>query len=274
MKAIGDFAARLAASVDRQQSLLAVRLAPDLDQPSATPGFRNRNQLDALQAWYSTLIAQTQPYVCAYLLESASFEVLGEAGERFRRALRRATPPTIPLIWDGRRSDVGPAATRYATACLGQWGMDAITLNPLAGADSVRPYAAFAQQGCFVVCATANPTAAAVQALEISDWQTLDREPNQPLAVHLARQAIQWHPHCGLLISGQSIEQARLLRANATDRWLLLDAGSSAPNPTVASAVAWPSGGGVLVDDGGVVAAADDPAATADQLRIALMASR
>jgi orotidine 5'-phosphate decarboxylase subfamily 2 len=198
-----DFSVRLAASVDRQQSLLAVRIAPPLQLP-----FRralSRSQVNELAHWCCRLIAATQPYVCAYLLESACFEALGETGEQLRRAIRSATPPTIPLIWDARRSDVGGAAALYAQACFEHWGMDAVTLTPLAGADSLRPYAAFPHRGVFVLCATANATANTVQALEISDWQTLDREPNQPLSVHLARNSVagstDWpamsRPQCG-----------------------------------------------------------------------------
>ena len=101
-------------------------------------------------------------------------------------------------------------------------GVDAVTLSPYLGRDSVDPFAAYVDKGLFVLCHTSNPSAGDFQTLEISDWRTLDREPNQPLFLRVAQEATGWSPNVGLVIGATYPEALADVREVAPDAWFLV----------------------------------------------------
>ena len=109
-------------------------------------------------------------------------------------------PPEVCVILDAKRGDIGSTAAAYAQACFADPRVDAVTVSPYLGRDSLEPFFQQHERGVFVLCHTSNPGAADLQELEISDWRTLDREPNQPLYIHIARQAPTWSPNVGLVV--------------------------------------------------------------------------
>ncbi|MEZ4609898.1 MAG: hypothetical protein R2838_06550 [Caldilineaceae bacterium] len=72
----------------------------------------------------------------------------------------------------------------YAQACFDDLGVDAVTLSPYLGRDSVDRFAAHADKGLFVLCHHLQSQRKSFK-LEISDWRTLD-EANRPLYMHVA----------------------------------------------------------------------------------------
>ena len=102
--------------------------------------------------------------------QSAFFERFGSAGvavlERTLAALRDAG--TLSLL-DVKRGDIGSTMTAYAQAYLSQDSplrVDAITLSPFLGFESLRPALDLAHdngRGLFVLALTSNPEGAQVQ---------------------------------------------------------------------------------------------------------------
>ncbi len=97
-----------------------------------------------------------------------------------------------------------------------------MTLSPYLGRDSIDPFARYAGKGLFVLCHTSNPGAGEFQELEIADWRSLDREPNQPLYVHVARTAALWSPNVGLVVGATFPEAIARVRAAAPAAWFLV----------------------------------------------------
>ena len=86
------------------------------------------------------------------------------------------------VIADAKRGDIDITAAAYAQAYFGETatpfgpvaglGADALTANPLLGADSLEPLVDAARargSGVFVLVRTSNPGAADVQELELAD---------------------------------------------------------------------------------------------------------
>jgi orotidine-5'-phosphate decarboxylase len=46
----------------------------------------------------------------------------------------------IPLIFDGKRGDIGKTSAAYAAEAFDFWGADALTISPFMGYDSVMPF--------------------------------------------------------------------------------------------------------------------------------------
>ncbi len=86
------------------------------------------------------------------------------------------------VIADAKRGDVDVTATAYAQAFLGETpspfgaiaglGVDAMTVNPFLGRDSLEPFVTTARarsRGLFVLVRTSNPGAADVQERALAD---------------------------------------------------------------------------------------------------------
>ncbi|QIN77969.1 orotidine-5'-phosphate decarboxylase [Rubrobacter marinus] len=115
------------------------------------------------------VLEATHPYAAAVKLQSAYFERLGPDGAAvYAEVLRAADALGLPTIADVKRGDIGPVAAAYAEAHLSVYGATAVTVNPYMGEDAVAPFLEEARGlgrggGAFVLVATSNPSAEAVQ---------------------------------------------------------------------------------------------------------------
>lgn len=217
-----DFFAKLEAAAQRNQSLLCIGLDPSPDHIPQRYRDAAPNTAQAILAWNRAVIEQTADLVCAYKPNIAFYEALGAAGMEVLRATLAAIPPQIPVILDAKRGDIGSTADAYAKACFDELNVDAVTLSPYLGRDSVQSFARYADKGLFVLCHTSNPSAGEFQEMEIADWRSLDREPNQPLYVHVARTAVRWSPNVALVVGATFPEAVARVRAAAPDAWFLI----------------------------------------------------
>lgn len=272
-----DFYARLADAARRNNSLLCVGLDPVADQiPTAVRAAHGENLAAAVAAWNRTVIEATADLVCAYKPNIAFYESMGAAGMEALRATLAAIPRDIPVILDAKRGDIGSTAAAYARACFEDLGVDAVTLNPYLGRDSVEPFAAWPGKGLFVLCHTSNPSAAEFQDLEISDWRTLDREVNQPLYLHVARTAVEWSPNVGLVVGATWPDAVAQVRAIAPQTWFLVPGVGAQGGDLQATLAAGlrEDGLGVIISASRAIYAAVDPRAAAEALRAEIAAAR
>jgi orotidine-5'-phosphate decarboxylase len=123
----------------------------------------------------------------AVKLQVACFERLGAPGwSALQEVAARARDHGLLVIADAKRGDIDVTATAYAQAFFGQTptpygpvdglGADALTVNPLLGADSLAPLVASARErggGLFVLVRTSNPGAADVQELALAGGGTV-----------------------------------------------------------------------------------------------------
>ena len=121
-----------------------------------------------------SLVERAEPGCVAVKLQLASFERLGWRGFRvLEEVCRFVRDRDLLVIADGKRGDVPVSATAYAEALTSE-GLgpliDAFTVNPFTGADSIEPFveaAARSGSGVFVLVRTSNPGAADFQDLEV-----------------------------------------------------------------------------------------------------------
>ncbi len=219
---MSDFFAKLEAAVQRNDSLLCVGLDPTPAQIPPRHRVEAANDADAIVRWNRAIIEQTADLVCAYKPNIAFYEALGSAGMNALRATLAAIPENIPVILDAKRGDIGGTADAYAKACFDELGVDAVTLSPYLGRDSVQSFARYPGRGLFVLCHTSNPSAGEFQELEIADWRSLDREPNQPLYIHVARAAVTWSPNVALVVGATFPKAVARVRAAAPQSWFLI----------------------------------------------------
>lgn len=218
-----SFFEKLTHTINNNQSLLCVGLDPNPAQiPSRYAASDGSADVDALFAWNRAIIESTAEYAAVYKPNIAFYEALGTTGQDLLRRTLAAIPDHIPVLLDAKRGDIGSTAAAYAQACFDDLNVDAVTLNPYLGRDSIDPFAAYEGKGLFVLCHTSNPSAGAFQKMEISDWRQLDRESNWPLYLHVAHEAVQWSPNVGLVVGATYPAAVADVRKVAPDAWFLI----------------------------------------------------
>lgn len=125
----------------------------------------------------------------------AFFERYGSAGfAALEDVLRAAREAGLVVIADAKRGDIGSTMDGYAEAWLTAGSpleADAVTLSPYLGADSLRATLTTAirhGKGAFVLAATSNPEAFALQSAQVVDVTAPD---GQTVAERVARD-IAW----------------------------------------------------------------------------------
>jgi orotidine-5'-phosphate decarboxylase len=195
--AVSIFADRLADAVEKKRSQLLVGLDPRPDLlPVELRGEAHRSRAaaaDACARFCSGLVDAVAPYVVGVKLQLAFFEALGSDGLRaFEDSCTYARAAGLLVVADGKRGDIGSTARAYADAYIERADgaeplVDALTINPYLGSDSVEPFVAACRRsgtGLFCLVKTTNAGSADIQDLSLSD--------GRPLWQHVAQLVDEW----------------------------------------------------------------------------------
>ena len=198
------FLKKLEAACESRRSLLCVGLDPD---PKRMPV---RDIFEFNQA----IIDATADLVCAFKPNIAFYEAMGVEGlkalEGTVKHIRKVAGNVL-IIGDGKRGDLGPSMEAYYTAMFDVWGVDAVTVSPYLGVDSLAPIIDDGDKGLFVLCRTSNQSAQDFQDL-IASLDGHDR----PLYQHVALKSREWNTvgNIGLVVGAtypQELEDVREL---------------------------------------------------------------
>jgi len=162
------FADRLVESVRKTGSPCVVGLDPRIDlMPAFIKSGRGAPTPDAVRSVirdFHELVLDTIAGLAAVVKpQLAFFEQYGSAGiQAFEDTVRAAQHRGLLVIADGKRNDVDSTAEAYAAAYLGKkaFDVDAMTVTPYLGRDSMLPYVDACRQhgkGIFIVLKTSNP---------------------------------------------------------------------------------------------------------------------
>ncbi|MEZ4818483.1 MAG: orotidine-5'-phosphate decarboxylase [Bdellovibrionota bacterium] len=71
----------------------------------------------------------------------------------------RSRNDKVPIILDAKRGDIGSTAEMYAKEAYERYAVDAVTVNPYLGIDSILPYLKYSEKGIIVLAKTSNKKA-------------------------------------------------------------------------------------------------------------------
>ncbi|USZ67646.1 orotidine-5'-phosphate decarboxylase [Halorussus salilacus] len=199
--------------------VLSVGLNPD---PSRLPADCREYDYPR-RAFNRRIIDATSDHAAAYTASLAAYET-PDGWTALEETLAYAQAQGVPVIFDGKRAEVGAAARQHATLLD---SADALTVSPYLGRESA---AALSRpgRGVFVVCRTPNSGASDLQDLELADGETL-AERAADLAGEWAEEAAG---DVGLLVGG-SADDVEALRERAPDLPFLV-VGGARNDPEVA----------------------------------------
>jgi orotidine-5'-phosphate decarboxylase len=149
----------LIAQIQAKRSFLCVGL--DSDRSLLPPHLKHHG--DALFLFNKEIIDATAPHTVAYKPNTAFYEAEGVNGWRQLAdtvQYIRHHYPDILIIADAKRGDIGHTAQRYAKAFFEELNVDAVTLAPYMGADSIEPFLQYKDKWTIILALTSNPSAA------------------------------------------------------------------------------------------------------------------
>jgi len=214
---------RLRTLAKDRQTLLCVGLDPDPDRIEG-------GVIGALRHCHA-VVHQTEEHACCFKPNSAFWEQYGPDGWSALMELRAATPNT-PFLLDAKRGDMGNTMRAYARAVFETLGMDAATVNPYLGTDSVEEFTKYSDRGVYVLCRTSNPGA--------SDLQHLDAD-GKPLYLHVAAMAerLNVKSNVGLVVGATAPAQVADVRRVTTLPFLLPGVGAQGGDVEASVRGAW-----------------------------------
>ncbi|GAA0528288.1 orotidine-5'-phosphate decarboxylase [Halorubrum aquaticum] len=157
------FFERLADRIERTDSVVSVGLDPD---PDRIPEFLADADLPRW-AFNRRVIDATHEHAACYKPNAAFYED-ADGWRALRETVAYAAGKDVPVLLDAKRADIGNTTRRYAEVL--EW-VDAITVNPYMGRDSLQPFLDREEKGVFVLCRTSNPGGGDLQDLELASGE-------------------------------------------------------------------------------------------------------
>jgi orotidine-5'-phosphate decarboxylase len=159
-------------NIRRKKSFLCVGL--DTDLKKIPPHLLNEE--DPIFAFNKAIIDATAPYCVAYRPNLAFYECFGLKGwaafEKTVNYIRQNYPDQF-IIADAKRGDIGNTSAMYARALFEELDVDAITVAPYMGEDSVKPFLGYPGKWVILLALTSNPGSADFQNMESADGEKL-----------------------------------------------------------------------------------------------------
>jgi uridine monophosphate synthetase len=212
-----NFCDQLLAAIESNQTLLYLALDPDPESFPASlslTGEETQSFVTDLLEKAKCAIDQTADLICACKITLGFYQSLGIPGLELLQQILTIIPPQIPVILDAKHCDLN-TSTVFAKTVFEDWQVDAVTLSPYAGFDQVAPFLLYPGKTVFVLCATANPSAAALQEYP---------NPENPLYLQLVRVSQTWGTpeKLGLEVGVMPDMLARIRKA-APERLILVE---------------------------------------------------
>ncbi len=152
-------------NIRAKRSFLCVGLDPDINKIPK----HLLSEPSPIFAFNKAIIDATASYAVAYKPNLAFYESLGIEGWRaFEMTVEylRANYPDQFIIADAKRGDIGNTARMYAASFFEHVGVDAVTVAPYMGEDSVKPFLEYEDKWTVLLALTSNKGSQDFQMIE------------------------------------------------------------------------------------------------------------
>ncbi|MCP5007719.1 MAG: orotidine-5'-phosphate decarboxylase [Planctomycetes bacterium] len=238
------FIDRLLDSIEKKGSCAVVGLDPQLEcipDEIINIAFKEKgglleNAARAITDFNRQIIDLVQPHVGVVKLQIAFYETLGFRGLRaYSDTIAYAREKDLLIIGDIKRGDVSHTAEAYAAAHLGvtefrgmretAFNVDAVTLNPYLGSDSIMPFIKLAKEsgkGVFILVKTSNPSSCEIQDLPCEKSLVHEKVASQ---VHTWGKDVigkRGYSSVGAVVAPTNPESVRVLRSLMPNSYFLV----------------------------------------------------
>lgn len=174
---------QLIEQIFEKKTFLCVGLDTDINKIPA----HLRNEEDPIFAFNKAIIDATAPYCVAYKPNLAFYECYGLKGmkafEKTVNYLKKNYPKHF-IIADAKRGDIGNTSTMYAKTFFEEYDIDALTVAPYMGEDSVTPFLAYQDKWVILLALTSNKGS--------HDFQFMEDKEGVRLFEKVLTKSLQW----------------------------------------------------------------------------------
>ena len=199
-----EFAELLKKSAEERGSIACVGMDPVLDRIPV----KGKGTEETLVEFYTEMLEafnSENVWPSAFKPNYAFYAQYGFDGLRaLKKVIELVSGTGIPLIFDGKRGDIGKTSKAYAVEAFDFWKADALTVSPFLGKDSVGPFlekAASMGKGLYLLTRTSNPGAVEFQNLDIA---------GTPFYLKTSEKISEWNGECkgaGAVIGATSLDE-------------------------------------------------------------------
>ena len=224
------FTEKLTRSIRSSNSVLSVGLDPNPDKIPLPLRRQIDDTHDLVFEFCRRVIESTKSEAAAYKPNLAFFEALGTGGWEVMESLLDVIPHGKIIIADAKRGDIGTTAEKYKTAFFDRLQVDAITLNPLMGLETLDPFLDDSSKAVYVLTMTSNRGASDFLQKPIQGKLTLGEYISEKLCKKQDHSAAR----IGMVIGATQTEISRqILSANSDAPLLIPGIGAQGGDPTL-----------------------------------------
>lgn len=166
-----------------KQSFLCVGLDSDINK---IPEHLHEEE-DPIYTFNKAIVDSTAPYCVAYKPNVAFYESMGAQGwytlEKTVAYIRQRYPQQF-IIADAKRGDIGNTSEMYAHTFFEKMKVNAVTVAPYMGEDSVKPFLVFSNKWVILLALTSNKGS--------RDFQLVKDKDGEPLFEKVLRSSQKW----------------------------------------------------------------------------------
>ena len=201
-------------NIQRKQSFLCVGLDTDIQKIPK----HLLTEEDPIFAFNRAIIDATAPYCIAYKPNLAFYEALGVKGwVAFEKTIQyiRTHYPDQFIIADAKRGDIGNTSKLYARTFFETVDVDAVTVAPYMGEDSVTPFLGYEGKWVILLALTSNKGSQDFQTSYIQE----DSAEGERLFERVLRKSQEWANEDALMYvvgatQGKAFEDIRKIVPN------------------------------------------------------------
>lgn len=197
------FIKKLEEAVRQFQSCLCVGLDPNLARIPQILKDEYANPEEQVYHFLKQVIDVTADHCAAYKPNLGFFEALGSNGLQVFQKVIETIPNRKIIIADAKRGDISSTAEHYARAYFERFDVDAITINPLMGFETLDPFLKYSSKGVYTLALTSNPGA--------EDFLTKPFEKHHSMAAYIANKLSDYNEkhatHIGMVVGATQAEK-------------------------------------------------------------------
>lgn len=145
------------------------------------------NDPDPIVAFNQQIIDATAPYCVAFKPNMAFYESMGVKGiAAFETTVQyiKENHPHHFVIADAKRGDIGNTSAMYARTFFEEYDVDALTVAPYMGVDSVSPFLEYEGKWVILLALTSNSGS--------KDFQLTKNEEGERLFERVLKKGLEW----------------------------------------------------------------------------------
>lgn len=209
---------KLHQAVVASQSTLCVGLDPNLELLPEVIKAKFESPEEQVAFFCKMVIDYTYDSCAAYKPNLAFFEALGPAGLAVFQEVVNHIPDDRIVIADAKRGDISSTAEHYKKAFFDGFDVDAITLSPLMGFETIDAFSKDETKGVYVLTLTSNPGASDFLKKPFEGFDMMA----QFIANQLFERSVQVESHLGMVIGATQTEEATSVLKHHSNAGLLI----------------------------------------------------